>query len=302
METADRAPALSGHTRLTAIFGDPVEHSQSPAMHNAAYAALSMERAYVPFHVTPENLRAAIRAIGALGILGVNLTVPHKERAVRMMAAVSNEARALGAINCIINRPDGLHGDNTDARGLEADLREVEVVLAGKLAVVIGAGGAAAAVLLACIRLGARRVVVCNRTVSRASGLARRFANYVSAHQTAASGHIIEARGLNALLDPALLSAAALVLNATPMGLKTGGFAALAYEATPADCFFYDLVYAAEQTPFIKPAAALGRRTADGAGMLINQGELAFRLFNHVAAPAGVMRRALMTRLGRRYP
>lgn len=299
MEAVDRAPALNGRTRLTAIFGDPVEHSQSPAMHNAAYAALSMERAYVPCHVVPENLRSAIHAIPALGVLGVNLTVPHKERAVRMMAAVSNEARALGAINCVINRPDGLYGDNTDARGLERDLRDVEAVVADQLAIVIGAGGAAAAVLLSCFRLGVRRIVICNRTVSRAKSLARRFGKYMNAQETAVSGRIIEVRGLDALLDPTLLSAAALILNATPMGLKTGGFAPLAYEATPEDCFFYDLVYAAEPTPFIKPAAALGRRTADGAGMLINQGELAFELFNQVAAPAGVMRRALMTQLGR---
>src|ERR1700722_15908764 len=138
----DSAHGLSGSTLLTAIFGDPVAHSLSPAMHNAAYAALAMNRAYIALHVTPERLRDAIRAIPALGLLGVNLTVPHKERALRMMAHLSAEARVLRAVNCIINRSGGLHGDNTDARGLEADLRDRQIVIEGGLAVIIGAGGA----------------------------------------------------------------------------------------------------------------------------------------------------------------
>src|ERR1700689_1699433 len=106
----DPAPRLSGRTLLTAIFGDPVAHSLSPAMHNAAYAALATERAYAAFRVTPDHLREAIRAIPALGLAGVNLTVPHKERALRMMAHVSGEVRILRAVNCVINRSGQLHG------------------------------------------------------------------------------------------------------------------------------------------------------------------------------------------------
>jgi len=126
------ARALSGHTLLTAVFGDPVAHSLSPAMHNAAYEALAMDRAYVACHVTPERLREALRAIPALGLLGVNLTVPHKERAVRLMAQLTDEARLLHAVNCVINRNGELHGDNTDARGLQADLCDQDVTVAGK--------------------------------------------------------------------------------------------------------------------------------------------------------------------------
>src|SRR5260370_16835882 len=96
-------PGLSGRPKISAIFGDPVEHSLSPAMHNAAYAALGMERAYAAFHVTPERLKEAVHAIPALGILGVNLTVPHKERAPRMMVSLSEQARPLAPIHCIVN-------------------------------------------------------------------------------------------------------------------------------------------------------------------------------------------------------
>lgn len=295
----DPAHSLSGRTLLTAIFGDPVAHSLSPAMHNAAYAALAMDRVYAAFHVTPARLREALRAIPALGIVGVNLTVPHKERAVRMMAQLTDEARLLRAVNCVINRHGELHGDNTDARGLEADLRDQDVAIAGKLAVIIGAGGAASAAVLAALRLGAARIVICNRTIARANRLARSFAQYLGARGGGRSRQTIEARGLDTLINATSMSTAGIVINATPMGLKTGGFAPLSYAAAPAECVFYDLIYAREATPFLAPALANGRRAIDGAGMLINQGVLAFELFNGVAPPTGVMHAALMSALGR---
>jgi shikimate dehydrogenase len=287
---------ISGHTRFTAIFGDPVEHSLSPAMHNAAYEALGLERAYLAFHVAPEHLHDAIRALPALKIAGVNLTVPHKEKAVAMMAHLSEEALRLGAINCVVNRGGDLYGDNTDARGLELDLRESGVTINGRTVMIVGAGGAAASAVLACTRMGAGKILLCNRTVERAANLAHRFAF----SSQASAGIPIHACGLNKLAEHAVLADSALVINATPMGLKTGSFSPLAYDATLADCVFYDMVYGREPTPFMTPALALGRRAFDGAGMLLNQGALAFELFNNVAAPAAVMRAVLMAALGRR--
>jgi shikimate dehydrogenase len=287
----DRAPiAISGKVGVTAVFGDPVEHSMSPAMHNAAYAALAMDRVYLAFHVTPENFRAALHSIMPLGILGVNLTVPHKEAAARMLKNLSAEAKLLRAVNCVINERGKLRGDNTDARGLERDLRALGVEVKSQLAIVIGAGGAAAAAILACARMGIARIVVANRTRSRAVSLAKRF------HSSRIE---LKARGLDALTDTSLLADAALLLNATSMGLTTGSFAPLDYAATASSCFFYDAIYRTAATPFLREAIALGRSHADGAGMLINQGELAFELFNHVAPPEGVMGRALLSRLGR---
>ena len=110
-------------------------------MHNAAYAALGMNRTYVAFRVTSANLASALRAIHPLGIIGVNLTVPHKEAAARLIKDLSGEARMLGAVNCVVNRRGALRGDNTDARGLERDLRDLGCDLHGRLAIVIGAGG-----------------------------------------------------------------------------------------------------------------------------------------------------------------
>jgi shikimate dehydrogenase len=282
---------INGATALAAIFGDPVEHSRSPAMHNAAYAALGMNRIYAAFNVTRENLGSALRALPAVGLVGVNLTIPHKEAAARLIKDLSTEARTLGAVNCVVNRRGKLFGDNTDARGLERDLRDLEFVPG--LAIVIGAGGGAAASILACRRLGATQIVICNRTTARAAVLARRFSGKDRKRAR------IEARGLDALVDSKLLSQTRLIINATPMGLTTHRFALLNYDATPPDCLFYDLIYSATPTVFLKPALAVPRRAIDGAGMLINQAELAFKLFNRVHAPKGVMRAALLNDLSR---
>lgn len=282
---------IGGATRITAIFGDPVEHSLSPAMHNAAYAALGLDRAYVAFRVTPRHLADAVRAVPALGILGVNLTVPHKEAAVPMMRELSDEARLLGAVNCVVNRGGELSGDNSDARGLERDLRARRINIGGKTVIVIGAGGASAAALLGCSRLGAGEIILVNRTRERAEVLADRF--------RATEAPAIAVRGLDALNDGVLLSEAAAIINATPMGLTTAEFAKLDYASTPASCFFYDTIYSAKPTAFLRPAIALGRKHADGAGMLAGQGEIAFELFNGVAPPRGLMMQVLSERLGR---
>lgn len=286
--------AIDGRTLVAAVFGDPVEHSLSPAMHNAAYRALGMNRVYVAFHVRPGDLEKALRAIPALELIGVNLTVPHKERAAAIVARSSREAQMLGAVNCIVNRNGRLYGGNTDARGLESDLRRLGVRVRGGVAVVIGAGGGGAAAVLACARLGAKQIVIANRTIARARSLARRFARH------GIGGGRITARGLDALTDARVLGSAQLVINATPMGLVTRKFAPLNCRLTPRSCLFYDLVYSKTSTPLVRLARKSTRRCADGAGMLVAQGELAFKLFNGVAPPAGVMRKALSRALGRR--
>jgi shikimate dehydrogenase len=282
---------LNGRTRLTAVYGDPVEHSLSPAMHNAAYAALGMERAYVAFRVTPERLEEALRAIVALGLAGVNLTVPHKERAAQMIASLSEEARLLQSVNCVVNRNGVLRGENTDARGLEADLRSRQVDLNGKTTIIAGAGGAAASAVRACMSMGASRIVIANRTVEKSRALAHRCAAMGSESQ-------VDAGPISLLSDRGLLLESALIINATSAALRGETFP-LDYAASSPDCIFYDLTYARQPTSFIRPALEIERRAYDGAGMLAGQGELAFELFNGVQPPPGLMRAALMRSLGR---
>jgi len=262
-------------------------------MHNAAYAALGMDRRYLAFHVTRAELLPALRGIAPLKIAGVNLTLPHKARALAVMDELSAEGELLGAINCVINRDGKLVGDNTDSRGLERDLRAHGVLVAGRTALVIGAGGAGAAAVVALSRLRSARVVIANRTARRANALARRLA------QGALRLTRIEAVGLRELVNSSLLAEVACVVNATSLGLTGGAFPHLKYDATPRKCFFYDTLYARRPTMFLAGAIGARRKCADGAGMLVEQGELAFNLFNGVRAPRGVMRRALMDALGR---
>ena len=212
---------------------------------------------------------------------------------MRMLDSLSEEARLLQSVNCVVNRNGQLHGENTDARGLEADLREKAISMSGQTALIAGAGGAAASAVLACIRMGASRIIIANRTPQRAESLAGRFAEMGSA--------AIEAHPVAALGDSGLVREAALIINATSAGLK-GEELALNYAASSAECVFCDLSYAREVTPFLKPALAGGRRGYDGVGMLAGQGELAFELFNGVPPPPGLMRTTLMRSLGRAQP
>lgn len=280
---------IGGATLVAGVFGDPVAHSLSPVMHNAAYAALGMERAYVPFHVRPPELLRALQGVAALGLLGVNVTVPHKERTARYLKNnLSAEARLQGAVNCVINRGGRLVGDNTDAHGFELDLRELGAPVAGRNVLLIGAGGGAAAALLALKRLGVRQVTIANRTRARALRLARRIQS-VAATVT----------DLDALAQPALVADVGMVINATSIGLGGEPYPPLAYEAAPSDCVFYDLIYRREPTSFLRPAIDRGFKTADGIGMLLGQGVHAFELFNRVKAPVVAMRHALLAALGR---
>jgi shikimate dehydrogenase len=285
------AMELSARTRLTAVYGDPVGHSLSPVMHNAAYSALQMDRAYVAFRVTPDRLHQALQAIVAIGMLGVNLTLPHKERAARMVDSISDEARLLQSVNCIVNRDGVLHGENTDARGLEMDLRANHIEIAGRTVLIAGAGGAASSAVVACLRMHPQRIIITNRTPQKAAALARRFAELWPNAE-------ILAEPLDILGERDLIREAALIVNATSAGLK-GEELELNYQAVSPQCVFYDLIYAREATPFLKPARAIGQRSYDGAGMLAGQGELAFELFNGVPPPSGVMRAPLMKSLGR---
>ncbi len=181
--------SIGGRTGITAVFGDPVEHSMSPAMHNAAYAALWMDGVYLAFHVTPANLPAAVRALPALGIRGVNLTVPHKEAAARMLKHLSAEAKLLRTVNCVINDRGKLRGDNTDARGLEHDLRALGVDLRSQLVVAIGAGGAAASAIVACVADGRRahRDRQSHALARGQSGAALSFSEFDSAYRACAT-------------------------------------------------------------------------------------------------------------------
>ncbi len=277
--------SITGQTRIVGIFGDPIVHTRSPAMQNAAFRALHLPYAYVPFHVRPADLANAVQAIRAYNLLGVNVTVPHKERIVRYLDDLSAEAKLCGAVNTVVNREGVLFGDNTDGRGFLASLQERGLSPQGRNVVIIGAGGSTRAVLVSLIRAGSTRITIANRTVAKARALVR-------AYRTLGDTQL-ETVSLNRLEDPILFSNAALVVNCTSVGLHGEAFPPLAFHATPRACLFYDLLYRPEQTSFLRQARAARRSTVDGRRMLLHQGALAFSLWTGQPAPLQDMTRAL---------
>jgi shikimate dehydrogenase len=257
---------LSGHARLAGIMGAPIGHSRSPRLHGYWLEQHGIDGAYLPFHVAPEALEQALRALPALGIKGVNLTIPHKEAGLRLVDEVSATARRIGAVNTIIVQEDGsLFGDNTDAFGfrahLEAELPDRQWAVAGP-AVVLGAGGAARAVAVALLDMGFTTLRLVNRTAERAEALAETREGRAAALPWAERS--------------AALAGAALLVNTTSLGMKGQPPLEIALDRLPGDALVTDIVYTPLETPLLAAARTRGHATVDGLGMLLHQGRPGF--------------------------
>jgi len=279
---------IRGTTRILGIFGDPVGHSLSPLMQNEALAQTGIDAVYVPFPVRPESLGAAVAAIRSLGLWGVNVTVPHKEEVIRYLDAVDPDARLIGAVNTIVNRGGLLTGYNTDAPGLLCSLAEdLRFDPAGRRILLLGAGGACRAALMALGRAGAAWVGIANRTRQRADALVGEFSGALQGTNLASFS-----------LEPAELSAPLLhvdlLLNTSAVGLQGECFADFPWDKLASGAVVYDMVYGRPGTPLLQAARARGHRVADGLGMLAAQGEEAFYLWTGKRPPAGVMKARLL--------
>ena len=281
-----RRPAFSieGTTRVVGIFGDPVDHSLSPRMHNAAFAELGLDYVYVPLRTSRQHIGRAVRAIRELGLAGVNVTIPFKQDVVRYLDRVSPTAQSVGAVNTIYVDGETLVGENTDVPGFVAALSSGGVRCRGKRVLLIGAGGAARAVVHALLSGGAADVVVANRTRANANRICRAFPGHRAK---------VQAADLEILDDFDFLESRQLVVNATSVGLTGGKFLDYDVEATPQDCLHFDLAYGAKSTAFLDMAHSAGRPTIDGRAMLLHQGAIAFKLFTGRRAPVDVMARAI---------
>jgi shikimate dehydrogenase len=269
---------VSGATRVACVIGDPVEHSRSPRMHNAASAALGLDRIYVALHVAPADLAAAVRGLRALGVEGVNVTVPHKAAAVALCDELGDEARDAGAVNTLSFPPGGsLRGDLTDGLGLVAALAQVP-----ERAVVLGAGGSARAAGAALLRAGTRSVTVVARRLETADRLADALSDLTSGAEVVAASTVTATAG-------------GLLVHCTPVG----GIAALKQLPVPADVIermdaVADFAYRADgsPTPLAQAALAAGLPVVDGLELLVRQGALSFERWTGIEPPLAVMRRA----------
>jgi shikimate dehydrogenase len=287
---------IDGHTRVAAIFGDPISHTLSPAMHNAAFKALGLNAVYVPFHVKAASkgaLKAAVEAVRALGMMGVNVTIPHKERVFKFLDEADEHAIDIGAVNTIVNRDGRLFGYNTDGAGYLLSLRkETGFRPGGMRVVIIGAGGAARSILYSVLGLSPASVVLVNRTVKRADSLIKEFAPKFSVP--------VQTAPLEKAAMEKVLASADLVVNTTSIGMMGKGELGLPLSVMPPKAVVSDIVYRPLKTGLIKEAEKRGLKTHAGLGMLVRQGAIGFELWTGKKAPVSVMEKAALKALGQR--
>ncbi len=282
---------IRGTTQVVGVWGWPVRHSASPAMHNAAFEALGLDWAYVPFAVPPERIAEAVAGIRALGLRGINVTVPLKEMVPPYLDTLTPRAARLGAVNTIINDNGHLTGDSTDGRGFLAALREVDALpAAGSRAVVLGAGGSARAVTDALREVGIG-VTIANRTLERAREVADRL-------QNASEGSAIEVVSLDEMSLRRTLAAddIALLVNTTSIGMhpQEAEMPPVPPDALRNRIIVSDLIYNPPQTRLLAMAESQGCRTQNGVSMLVWQGAIAFSAWTGVAnPPVHIMREAV---------
>ncbi len=283
-------------TKRAGIVGFPVSHSVSPALQQAAFDHYGMEARYEYWETTPEALAERMASLRDPGVLGAQVTVPHKQEALAFVDGMTDDVRALGAVNVIANDNGTLAATNTDVSGFVRALREdAGADLQGKRVLLLGAGGAARAIVLGLAREGIASLAIANRTTLRALDVAAVAAGMVSR---------IEVIPLS---PEALASEAAdadLIVNSTTLGMTgVGGPSPLAARAIPAAALVYDIVYNPPDTPLLLEAKAAGAQTLGGLAMLVYVGAEAFEQWTGLKAPVDVMmaaaEKALAERLGR---
>jgi shikimate dehydrogenase len=276
-----------GSTRTVGIIGWPVQESLSPIIHNAAFAALGMDWAYVPLPVAPGDLEAALAGLRALGFVGANVTMPHKTDAARLVGDLSEDAERLRAVNTLVVGAAGLAGHNTDAPGFDRFLRrDAGFDPEGRSALIFGAGGAARACALALTRGGLGALTVAARDPTRIETL-----------RAMIEGLLFEVRAVS--FDEAPAVHADLVVNATPLG-ATGE--TLPHPTLRPGVLVVDLLYRPALTPLQAAARAAGASAFGGLGLLLHQAALAFELWTGLEPPLSVMSAAALAEMAETKP
>jgi len=279
---------ISGKTKLYGIFGYPVEHTFSPGMHNSAFEKLHLNACYVPFAVSPDNLGDAMKALIPLGICGVNVTVPHKEKVITHLDALSEEARLIGAVNTVEIKEGKLIGHNTDGRGFLRSLRDnAGFNPRGKQIFIIGSGGAARAVGFSLALAGTKKIVFTDIDARKAVALVTDI--------TEKTGRLVEYAKHESIAENVAKSHC--VINATPLGLKRTDQLPIAREIIQKKHLICDLVYNPVETRFLRAAKANGAEVLHGTGMLLYQGVIAFEIWTGQKAPIAIMKNALVRQI-----
>ena len=280
----DRSHPISGTTRLYGIVGHPIAHSLSPLMQTFAFQHHGLDCLYVPFPVAPDQLPQAVTGAVALGLCGLNVTIPHKEAMLTLVQDVSTEARFVGAVNTVEMRQGRTVGHNTDGPGFLQPLHEAGVAFDTTSVCVLGAGGAARAITMALLRAGCPVLTLANRTRERAEQLAAALQERFPHAQVRC---VSLAQAAQTARDSSL------IVNATAVGLHQDGATLLPETCFRPDQMVYDIVYRPLHTPLLQAAQRRGATIIPGIEMLIGQGAEAFRIWTGLPFPLSAVRGVL---------
>ena len=275
------------------VFGDPVGHSLSPKMQNAALKSCKIDMQYARFQISPDELQSALELIRELNFIGVNLTTPHKIAAAKLMDEIDDNGRRIGAINTVRIDKAKLRGYNTDGKGFARAVRQEFVVDLRDLRVMImGGGGVARAIALQCARENCERLVIANRTFVTAQKLAEELREYFAGPRVLGPVPRLQAIPWEEAALRFQIAHLDLIVNATLLGLNRSDPSPIPAQLLAPHLLVFDTVYADGRTPFVSAAVEAGARAANGLAMLLYQGALAFEIWFEREAPIEAMRQA----------
>jgi len=276
------------------VFGDPVEHSLSPQMQNAALQHCKIDLQYARFQILPNELAEALDLIRKLEFVGVNLTIPHKVSALELLDGADDNVKRIGATNVIKVEVGKLRGFNTDGHGFTRAVREeFSVDLRDLRILVLGAGGAARAIALQCAKENCERLVIANRTSEKGQKLADSLRNFFEGPKVFGPVPRLQAIRWEEAAFRFQIANVDLIVNATPVGLNRGDLSPIPTRLLAPHLMVYDTIYSAKRTPLVAAALEAGARGANGLSMLLHQGALAFEIWFQREAPLEVMRKTL---------
>ena len=276
------------------VFGDPVEHSLSPQMQNAALKHAKIDVQYARFHISAAELKEAITLIRKDEFVGANLTIPHKIAATEFLDHVDDDAKQIGALNVIKIDKGKLHGFNTDGRGFARAVREeFSVDLRDLRVMILGAGGAARAIALECAKSRCERLVIANGTFEKGERLVEKLRSFFEGPKVFGPVPRLQAIPWKEAAFQFQIANVDLVVNATPVGLNRGDPSPLSSRLLAPHLMVYDTIYSDKRTPLVAAAIEAGARATNGLSMLLHQGALAFEIWFERSAPLDVMREAI---------
>jgi shikimate dehydrogenase len=282
---------IDGETKIVGLIGYPIRHTLSPAMHNRAFEYLDLNYVYLPFPVEESNLRGALRALPVLGIVGVNVTYPYKEKVLEYLDKTTEEAELTQAVNTILVKENRLIGYNTDGKGFIISLRKgVGLDPKGKRVVIIGAGGAGRAISIQLAKEGVEKIALFDIVFDKAQDLVSHIEKNIPEAKVTA----IEREGLEKEIKEVDI-----LINATPVGIKPDDPSPVDPKLLHPNLLVYDLIYNPPKTKLLSEAEEIGAKTLNGMGMLLYQGALAFTIWTEREAPIEVMARTLEEELKR---